>query len=169
MSELSVGQLKGLTANSNLITVPSGHKLVAPGHVVQVQEYRGGAEVSTTGPAVDIISASITTVSPASKLFLQFYSGQMLVESTSSNPRVTFFVDGVDQGLDTDHIFYGAGTTFRPVVTVPVLSTSTVGPGAHTVVIKGSAYNSGLVRYNYQSTIGTEPRRSRLVIMEIAQ
>jgi hypothetical protein len=36
MSELSVGQLKGLTVNNNVITVPAGHTLYAPGSVVQV-------------------------------------------------------------------------------------------------------------------------------------
>lgn len=35
MSELSVGQLKGLTVNNNTITVPSGHKLVQSGMTVQ--------------------------------------------------------------------------------------------------------------------------------------
>lgn len=37
MSKLSVGSLEGLPVNSNKITVPSGHKLHAPGHVLQVQ------------------------------------------------------------------------------------------------------------------------------------
>lgn len=35
MSELSVGQLKGLATNSNVITVPAGHSLKQPGMVVQ--------------------------------------------------------------------------------------------------------------------------------------
>lgn len=35
MSELSVGQLKGLTVNNNTITVPSGHRLVQSGMTVQ--------------------------------------------------------------------------------------------------------------------------------------
>jgi hypothetical protein len=36
MSELTVGQLKGLTVNNNVITVPAGHTIYAPGSVVQV-------------------------------------------------------------------------------------------------------------------------------------
>ena len=167
MSELSVGQLKGLAVNNNVITVPGNHTLYAPGHVIQVQEFRGGAELTTTGPVVDIINASITTKSTSSRLYIQYYTGQILVESVSSNPRITFFVDGVDQGLDTDHIFYGAGTGFRPVVTIPVLSTSTVSAGVHTVSVKGSSYNSGLIRYNYQSS-GSDARRSRLIVIEVA-
>jgi hypothetical protein len=36
MSELSVGQLKGLTVNNNIISVPSGHTMHVPGSLVQV-------------------------------------------------------------------------------------------------------------------------------------
>ena len=36
MSELAVGQLKGLASNSNVITVPTGHQLVQSGMTVQV-------------------------------------------------------------------------------------------------------------------------------------
>lgn len=35
MSELALGQIKGLSVNSNKVTVPSGHTLYAPGHVIQ--------------------------------------------------------------------------------------------------------------------------------------
>ena len=38
MSELTVGQLKGLTVNNNVITVPSGHTVKQPGGVIQVQQ-----------------------------------------------------------------------------------------------------------------------------------
>ena len=36
MSELTVGQLKGLTVNNNVISIPTGHTLYAPGSIVQV-------------------------------------------------------------------------------------------------------------------------------------
>lgn len=38
MSELSVGQLKGLAVNSNNVVVPAGHTLYPPGHIIQVQQ-----------------------------------------------------------------------------------------------------------------------------------
>jgi hypothetical protein len=53
MSELSVGQLKGLPVNNNVVTVPAGEILYAPGHVVQV--------VSTT--KTDTFTASVGNVS----------------------------------------------------------------------------------------------------------
>jgi hypothetical protein len=55
MSELSVGQLKGLLANDNVITVPSGHTLYAPGSVVQVQ-------TASSGP----LAQTISSLSPVS-------------------------------------------------------------------------------------------------------
>lgn len=58
MSELSVGQLRGLTVNGNVITVPSGHKLFAPGHVIQV--------VST--PKTDVFTSTSTTYTPITGL-----------------------------------------------------------------------------------------------------
>ena len=64
MSELSVGQLKGLTVNNNTITVPSGHKLYAPGSVVQVVYKRTDARsvytVPTSGDGVGF--AELATV-----------------------------------------------------------------------------------------------------------
>jgi hypothetical protein len=53
MSELTVGQLRGLPVNNNVITVPSGHQLYAPGSVVQVRTVRTDSRttfsISTAG------------------------------------------------------------------------------------------------------------------------
>jgi hypothetical protein len=72
MSELSVGQLRGLTVNDNVITMPAGHKLSAPGHVVQVVSIAKTDVFSTTSTSfVDItgFSISITPTSATSKIF----------------------------------------------------------------------------------------------------
>jgi hypothetical protein len=73
MSELSVGQLRGLTANGNVITVPSGHRLVAPGHVLQVVSVTKTDTFSTTNTSfTDItgLSATITPSSASSKILI---------------------------------------------------------------------------------------------------
>lgn len=140
-----------------------------PGSIVQVQEYRGGAQVTTTGPAVDIISVTFTTKFDNSKLYMQYYTGQLSLSKVDTNPELFFLVDGVDQGLDTDHIFYGVGAGWRPVATVPLLTSSVGAAGSHNVKVRGAAYNSGTIIYNYQANVGTEPRRSRLIVMEVAQ
>ena len=77
MSELAVGQLKGLLINNNTITVPSGHKLYAPGSVVQVQTSQLTAKVSqSVGAVSDGVSFMSVTISPkfsSSKIIVQFF------------------------------------------------------------------------------------------------
>lgn len=74
MSELSLGQLKGLTINSNKITVPSGHTLYAPGHVLQTVSMPKTDTFSASSLAawVDIpgLSATITPKSTNSKILV---------------------------------------------------------------------------------------------------
>jgi hypothetical protein len=78
MSELSVGQLKGLTVNSNTITIPSGHKLYAPGSVVQVKTVRTearntySAAVSGNGTTVTDLNLTITPKFSNSLLIIQW-------------------------------------------------------------------------------------------------
>lgn len=96
MSELSVGQLKGLTINSNTISVPSGHsvsvstlkgdsngtiaihtghKLYAPGSVVQVVTATSGfvnQTISSTSPvALSGLSVAITPKFSNSKILIE--------------------------------------------------------------------------------------------------
>jgi hypothetical protein len=78
MSELSVGQLKGLLANDNVITVPSGHTIYAPGSVVQVQTIRTDSRVafstitSGNGTTITQLNLAITPRFANSKLIMQW-------------------------------------------------------------------------------------------------
>ena len=64
MSEISLGQLKGLPVNGNTITIPSGHKLYAPGTVVQVRtvrtEARNTYSAPTTGDGTTVTDLNLT-------------------------------------------------------------------------------------------------------------
>lgn len=64
MSEISLGQLKGLPVNGNTITIPSGHKLYAPGTVVQVKtvrtEARNTYSAPTTGDGTTVTDLNLT-------------------------------------------------------------------------------------------------------------
>jgi hypothetical protein len=73
MSELTVGQLRGLTINDNIVTVPSGHKLYAPGHVVQVKyvTYSTQTSYSVTSYS-NIASVAITPTSSSSIIAVSF-------------------------------------------------------------------------------------------------
>jgi hypothetical protein len=73
MSELTVGQLRGLPVNNNVITVPTGHTLYAPGHVIQVASTTLLTSSSTTSSSfVDIsgFSISITPKSTSSRILV---------------------------------------------------------------------------------------------------
>lgn len=72
MSELSLGQIKGLTVNSNIVTVPSGHTLYAPGHVIQiVTGYTATGVTNSSTTQVDTgLSATITPKSANSKILV---------------------------------------------------------------------------------------------------
>lgn len=72
MSELSLGQIKGLPVNNNVVTVPSGNTLYAPGHVIQVINnnlttsfYSAGTTLISTG-----LAATITPKSASSKVLI---------------------------------------------------------------------------------------------------
>jgi hypothetical protein len=76
MSELSVGQLRGLTVNNNVITVPSGHTLYAPGSVIQVVNVDNVLRTSQgfSGNVILEISNMVATITPksaSSKIVIQ--------------------------------------------------------------------------------------------------
>ena len=73
MSELSIGQLRGLTVNSNTVTVPAGHTLYAPGHVLQVvsaTKTNTSATSSATFSDISGLSVSITPKFASSKILI---------------------------------------------------------------------------------------------------
>jgi hypothetical protein len=63
MSELTVGQLRGLTVNNNVITVPAGHTLKAPGGVIQVVS--GFTDTTVTSTTASFINTGLSaTITP---------------------------------------------------------------------------------------------------------
>ena len=72
MSEINLGQIKGLTVNNNVVTVPSGHTLYAPGHVIQTVQNVYSTSFSTNSTSlVDTgLSASITPKFTTSKILV---------------------------------------------------------------------------------------------------
>ena len=84
MSELTVGQLKGLTVNNNTITVPSGHKLYAPGSIVQVQH-------AQTSPTKYVISAAdITAIPELTISFTPKFANSRIILQSMINSTVTY-------------------------------------------------------------------------------
>jgi hypothetical protein len=87
MSELSVGQLKGLTVNNNVITVPAGHTLYDSGHIVQViSTFKPDTASTSSTTYVDLpgMSVTITPTSASSKFFIMV-DGIMGYSSSSNS------------------------------------------------------------------------------------
>ena len=122
MSELSVGQLKGLAANSNMITVPSGHTLYPPGHIIQTvtldnttratQGFSDGVSLDVSGMSLDI-----TPKSANSKILIQArWFGEL-----SGADRVYNSVFAITR--NGTRINYQTGTsTVASGLTIPALS-----------------------------------------------
>lgn len=78
MSNISVGSISGLATNSNTITIPTGHKIYAPGSVVQVQTKRLDSPITysvtgnTTSVEITDLRVSITPKFSTSLLFFNF-------------------------------------------------------------------------------------------------
>lgn len=113
MSELSVGQLKGLTVNSNKITVPSGHTLYAPGHVIQVVTLDNtgrAAQGFSTNTALDVygMELSITPKSATSKILIQArWFGEFTTADRVYNTVFYVTRNGTKINTQTDQIWSG--------------------------------------------------------------
>jgi hypothetical protein len=72
MSELTVGQLRGLPVNNNVVTVPTGHTLYAPGHVIQVVTASTATAVTTTSSTFSDtgLTATITPKRATSRILI---------------------------------------------------------------------------------------------------
>jgi len=94
MSELSLGQIKGLTVNSNVVTVPSGHTLYAPGHVIQTVHATTSTMVtSTTNSAVTTgLAASITPKFTTSKILVLVSQGGIAKNAGNAGSWVALYL-----------------------------------------------------------------------------
>lgn len=101
MSILSVGQLRGLTVNNNVITVPSGHTLTQSGAILQVQQTVLSAR-QTYGSVTSFtnISGLAVTITP------KFSTSKILVSSSviasvSGSTTICFKIqrNGTDIGI----------------------------------------------------------------------
>lgn len=107
MSELSVGQLKGLTVNNNTITVPSGHKLYAPGNTVQtIQTVDTAITTISTGStdaffAYNNLNTTVTPKFTNSKFLVRFQINVGAGVTGGTSIRVALNINGVTYGTTT--------------------------------------------------------------------
>jgi hypothetical protein len=108
MSELSVGELKGLTVNNNTITVPSGHTLYAPGSVIQVINVDNVTRTSQgfgVNTILDIsgLEATITPKRNTSKIIIQArWFGEVTAQAVLWDSIFGVSRNGVQTGRQPD-------------------------------------------------------------------
>lgn len=164
MSELSVGQLKGLTVNNNTISVPTGHILNAPGHITQVVEVSFPTQWSTTSTSYSsLTSASITLKKSTSKVFIfgnLHHSGRGSVQIQRNSiaiydPQINF------------HVYEQQGTAWNSGSIrgfYPITLLDTPGGSVVTYNLFARAHDGIGIGFN-EGGSGT----SRIFLMEVAQ
>lgn len=166
MSELSVGQLKGLPVNGNKITVPAGNSLVAPGHVLQVQygvkkDTWSSSSNGTSFYEVSGYSVSITPTSTSSKILV---TGNIHISSTYWEIQGRLYRNGsaIDDALGnsrgnrtrvtfSQNFYQGTGgqrNSYAPVTFQYLDSPNTTGVVTYTLGLNGYSTNSIAVNYN---------------------
>lgn len=166
MSELSVGQLKGLTVNNNVMTVPSGHTLYAPGHVIQVVnfEYVGSEISSSSTTYVETnVTATITPKYTTSKI-LVVAKGNWLKNATNAS-------NGVNVRLLRD------GSVVKTITGLGVTNTAIENNGSYSITYFDSPSTTSPVTYKTQFAnsissvvvIHGRGHNGTLTLMEIAQ
>jgi hypothetical protein len=110
MSELAVGSLKGLAANSFVIDVASGSKIVQPGAVLQMVSAAptSGPTLNTTSFTSTNCSLTITPLSASSKIAI-FYSSAYEIANSGATMFVTIFRGAVPGGTNLGDSTSGLG------------------------------------------------------------
>ena len=192
MSELTVGQLKGLSVNNNVITVPSGHELYASGHIIQVQTLDNVTR-STQGVPSDAwaditgMSLSITPKKTTSKILItarwfgEFSSQGMTWDSVFGIKRDSIQIGGhpdpfatARNGITSAAISYVDQDANSTAETMSLFTTDYPNTTSLTTYkltyngASGTIYNNRTIGWNTGTTtyeLGT----SSMVLMEIAQ
>jgi hypothetical protein len=194
MSELSVGQLKGLLANSNVITVPSGHTIYAPGSIIQVVNVENLLRTSQGFSASTILdisgmSATITPKKATSKIVIQArWFGEFGNSANTWDSMFGLSRNGTQIGRQTDGIggtlingitmsslsYYAADASSTPEVMSYFVSDSPNSTSAVTYQVTFIASGAGTIFTN--RTVGWTPGLgghelgvSSIMLMEVAQ
>lgn len=176
MSELSVGSLSGLAANSYVIDVASGSTLdvtnatgtlpsaqLPAGSILQVLDTTTITQASTTSTSYQAsgLSVSITPSSTSSKILLQY---SVAIDTSADGCHTTIF-------QDSTNVADGAYTSVATFLDIPGRNIQTVGSSfldspattsaiTYTVQFRSAGGGNVLLR--------NELSRGRLIVMEVA-
>lgn len=193
MSELSVGQLRGLAVNNNVITVPSGHTIYAPGSIVQVVSVAKTDTFTGTPGAVwmDVSGLSVT-ITPrfANSRFLVMadIKGSGTTDSTVIRSKIVRGISGTFSDIGVGDAasnrprslgqFYiasaGGGTVYlaqiggnivdQPNTLLPVTYKAQIGADSNSLVIRVN-----ITQMDRDTAYNDARGHSSITVMEIAQ
>lgn len=193
MSELSVGQLRGLAVNNNVITVPSGHTIYSPGSIVQVVSVaKTDTFAGTPGALWMDVSGLSVTITPrfANSRFLIMadIKGMGTIDSTIIRSKIvrgisgTFTDIGVGDAANTRPRslgqFYqsasgggnaslaqiGGNIIDQPNTLLPVTYKAQVGADSNSLVVR-----INITSLDRDTTYQDARGHSSITVMEIAQ
>lgn len=164
MSRLVVDQLQGRTSGGNTISVPSGHTLHAPGHVIQIAtstvdgilstSVNGAASTITNGVevfstaftpkfATSVILVTTSTVmiheesNVADICWLALWDGSTFIAANSGTAKYTNFGGSLNFGYTSLNHTYSAGSTSTRTISVRAGFN-----GGGTVYVNGNTYSA---------------------------
>ena len=97
MSRLVVDRLQGNSATGNTITIPSGHQLLAPGHILQVvtSSVKPGTTTTTSATLTDTgLTATITPKLATSKILVLICHYECYVSAVTKAIRLSLVRNG---------------------------------------------------------------------------
>jgi len=156
MSELSLGQIKGLTVNSNVVSVPAGNTLHAPGHVIQVVSFSTSTPFATSSASyVDSgLSVSITPKFATSKLVISI-TQPVTNDASGGGANLAMFRDSTQIAVIAAVFGFNMPAYYRGVQSSTVMETagSTTARTYKTQIAKGTG--AGNVAAQYDSSTST--------------
>lgn len=175
MSELVFGKIKGLSVNSNVVTVPSGHTLYAPGHIIQVNSVTKVDAWTTAATTYTDVTGLTIDITP------KYATSKIMVVVTVSAAQVTAS-DGLFQLLRGATLLgngtfgtlvngFGQVTSSYPNAIINQNITYLDAPtstATQTYKIQGRVYSGGTLCVNRRGVDGAFGTSSSITVMEIA-
>lgn len=189
MSRLVVNTLQGTASNNNRISVPTGHTLYAPGHVVQVVHTSITLPTSVSIPAavathtnIPDFFATITPKSASSKIYVMVrWFGEFSAQTVNWDTMFGLKRNGTSVGLNPSNVGTGAqgismaslGYYASDGATTPEMLyfdyyDSPTSTSAVTYQVYISASQASTVYTNRTVSTAAEYGRSNITLMEIA-
>ena len=174
MSTLTVQNIQGSSSSSNTITLASGHKLHAPGHVVQAVQLHTPGSVSTSSSSilsttstsfVDFLTKAITTKLANSLIYVKIYTLYYTNAAAYGDGRLLRDSTTIDE---CKYMYYtGSNDQFLPLSFQVLDSPSAAAGTTITYKMQMKRNSGGTLNCGYGDSGGKV--NTNMILMEIAQ